>query len=90
MNDESKILKVLRSEAGIVVSIVTILVGIMVPYFNIVNDISLIQKDIAIINTNHEAHIQDILQSIKEMNAKNAEQDRDIQNSREALIKLLK
>lgn len=64
--ETSLIKKVLTSEVKYVVGIIFFVFGVVNPYYNMKQDIALIQKDISIINLNHEAHIQDILQELKE------------------------
>jgi hypothetical protein len=87
--NESKILKAIRTEAGVVVSIVTIAIGIIFPYFGIKTDIALIQKDISIINTNHEAHIQDILTRMEKNDLEETAQNDRLEQMNNALIKLM-
>ena len=72
MNEEkndSLIRKVLTTEVKWIISVVIFVFGVISPYFGIRQDIALIQKDIQVININHETHIQDILQQQKEMSA---------------------
>lgn len=49
------------------VSIALFVVGVVAPFYSQRQDIALIQQSIGNINVNHEAHIQDILQEMKEM-----------------------
>lgn len=79
---ESKLGKFIRSEIGFIITLVVFIFGVVVPYFQIRQDIALIQKDISIINSNHEQHIQDILQEISAMK-------KEQQVQRETLILLL-
>jgi hypothetical protein len=57
---------VLTSEIKFIIYIITIVLGALAPYYSIKQDIALIQKDIAIINSNHILHIQDLAQQMKE------------------------
>ena len=66
---------ILFSEVGIVVMIGSFLLGVVVPFFDMKKDIALIQQSIESINNNHEAHIQDILDQIKEIKEKQLRQD---------------
>ena len=64
---ESTIKKVLTTEVKFVIGLIVFVLGGVAPYYQMKQDIALIQKDISIINTNHEAHIQDILKNIEEI-----------------------
>lgn len=86
---ESKMLKFLRSEVGVVVSIVVFIFGVIAPYFTIRESIALIQKDIAIINTNHEAHIQDILKNIEEMRHSDSQMDGRLDTQYQLLLAIM-
>ncbi len=70
-----------------------LLMWIMLYLFNpittIQKDIALIQQSIDNINTNHETHIQDILQQIKEMRMNDDAQDAKLDTQQQAIIKLL-
>lgn len=69
MNDNKEsnfIRQVLTTEVKYVIAIVGFVLGVVRPYYQMQEHIALIQKDISIINSNHEAHIQDILQGLKE------------------------
>lgn len=86
---ESRILKVLRSEAGVIVGIIIFLFGIITPYFSIKQDIALIQKDISVINGNHEVHIQDILNEVEALKKENAELDKRLDAQYKLLLIVL-
>ena len=58
---------VLTSEVKFVLGIVLFVGGVVAPYYNQQQDIALIKQSISNINSNHEQHIQDILQELKEM-----------------------
>jgi hypothetical protein len=62
----STIKNILTAEVKFIIYIITIVLGAVAPYYSIKQDIALIQKDIAIINSNHLSHIQDITQQMKE------------------------
>ena len=62
---------------------------VAVPYFTMQKDIALIQQSIENINGNHEVHIQDILEQLKDMKAKDEAQDEKLQANQEQIIKLL-
>lgn len=72
------------------VSIISVVFGIFIPYFKMSTDIELIKQSIQNINANHETHIQDILQQIKDIQADQKVQNEKIQENSSALIKLLK
>jgi hypothetical protein len=57
---------VLSSEVKFVLGIIGFVIGVVAPYYQMKQDVALIQKDIAIINTNHMAHVQDLSQEIKD------------------------
>lgn len=86
---ESRILKVLRSEVGVIIGVLIFLFGVITPYFNIKQDIALIQKDVSIINGNHEVHIQDILADIEALKKENAEIDKRLDAQYKLLLIVL-
>lgn len=65
--NDGVIRRVLTSEVKWILGVVMFVFGIAGPYYGMKQDIALIQKDISVINMNHEVHIQDILQDQKEM-----------------------
>ena len=65
-NSSALIRAVLSTEAKFVLSIVAFVMGVVAPYYQMRQDVALIQKDISIINTNHSAHIQDLSQDVKD------------------------
>lgn len=75
--EQSLIKSVLTSEVKFVIGVITIALGVVAPYYGIRQDIALIKNDVSNINANHEVHIQDIQQSIKDLQvtvtAQNAE-----------------
>ena len=83
---ESLITKVLKSQVGSLVSVISFLVLIFVPYFGIKQDIALIQKDISIINSNHEAHIQDILAQLQELKKDEIQIEKDLALTNQVLL----
>ncbi len=64
--NDSVIRRVLTSEVKWILGVIMFVFGIATPYYNMKQDVALIQKDIQVINMNHEVHIQDILQTQKE------------------------
>ncbi len=48
-------------------AIVGFVMGVVAPYYQMKQDVALIQKDISIINSNHSAHIQDLSQEVKDV-----------------------
>ena len=76
--DDSAIRKVLTTEVKWIIGVIMFVFGIASPYFGMRQDIALIQKDIQIINLNHETHIQDIMQQQKEMSAQIIELQKQI------------
>jgi len=69
-----------------IVSIALFVGGIVGPYYKIQTDIALIQASIANINTNHEAHIQDLTQDIKEIKVQQVDQQKQIIELQKQLI----
>lgn len=59
-------------------AIVGFVMGVVAPYYQMKQDVALIQKDISVINFNHEVHIQDLSQSVKEMTTAISEQQKQI------------
>lgn len=66
-NAELKTRKIFESEFARYMGIVILVFPMILFVYQVKTDIALIQQDINNINMNHEAHIQDILQEIKEM-----------------------
>ncbi len=64
----SLIRSVLTSEVKFVIGIIAFVAGVVAPYYGMRQDIALIQSDIKNINSNHEVHIQDLTQQIKDLN----------------------
>lgn len=67
-----------------------ILMYVFSPIAQVKTDIALIQKDISTINSNHEAHIQDILKNIEELKKQDKALDDKLDLQQQAIIKLLK
>jgi hypothetical protein len=70
--------QVLTTEVKYIVAIAVFVFGVAKPYYGMKEDIALIQKDISVINANHEVHIQDIFQEIKEIKAQELDLQRQI------------
>ncbi len=81
---------ILSTEVKWGVSVAFFVFGIAGPYYGLVQDIALIQKDISNINSNHEAHIQDIMQQIKDMQTKQLNQQDQIIVLQQQLLAALK
>jgi len=64
--EENLIKKVLTSEVKFVLGIIVFVFGVAGPFYGMKQDIALIQQNITQINSNHEQHIQDIMQDQKE------------------------
>lgn len=56
------------------------------PINDVKTDIALIQKDIEIINTNHEAHIQDMLTEIKKIKEDEVILEKDLAITNQVLL----
>lgn len=58
---------VFSTEAKFILGVITFVVGVVAPYYEMRQDVALIQKDISIINSNHSQHIQDLSQNVKDL-----------------------
>ena len=85
---ESMIKTALTSEVKFVIGVITIALGVVAPYYQIRQDIALIQSNIANINANHEVHIQDIQQNIKDLQVTVTAQNAEIIDLQKQLISL--
>jgi len=74
----SLIRAVLSTEAKFVLAIVGFVMGVVAPYYQMKQDVALIQKDISVINSNHEVHIQDLSQTVKDITVAIKEQQNQI------------
>lgn len=76
---ETNLIKqVLSSEVKFILGIIVFVFGVASPYYSMRQDIVLIQKDISTINSNHEVHIQDILQTMKDQQSQIIELQKQI------------
>lgn len=66
-NTVNLIRAVLSTEVKFVIGIVGFVMGVVAPYYQMKQDVALIQRDISIINSNHLSHTQDLAQSIKDI-----------------------
>lgn len=62
----SLIRAVLSTEAKFVLGIVGFVIGVAAPYYQMKQDVALIQQSIATINSNHLMHTQDLAQEVKD------------------------
>lgn len=58
---------VLSTEVKFVISVIGFVIGVVSPYYQMRQDVALIQKDISIINTNHLSHTQDLAEKVKDI-----------------------
>lgn len=63
----SLIRAVLSTEVKFVIGVVGFVIGVVAPYYQMKQDVSLIQQSIAVINSNHLTHTQDLAQEIKDV-----------------------
>jgi hypothetical protein len=89
-NLNDKVKTILTTEVKFVIAVIGFVVGVVSPYYSMKQDVALIQKDISIINTNHEAHIQDILTEMKELKQTDIAQNDKIIQLQENIIRLSK
>lgn len=87
--ETSLIRSVLTSEVKFVVGIVVFVFGVASPYYSMKQDIALIKSDISNINTNHEAHIQDIMQNLQGLQTQTNAQQAEIIDLQKQLIVLI-
>lgn len=82
MQPESQVRKVLYNEVAFAVAIVGVAFGVInwvySPAKQMDKDISLIQKDIAVINNNHITHLQGYAEEIRNMKADDDRQEEQI------------
>ena len=88
-HDTNLIRSVLTSEVKWVIALATFVVTVVAPYYSIKESIALIQQDISTINTNHEAHIQDILTRMEKGDIRDSERDKQIIELQKQMIVLI-
>lgn len=71
------------------VSIALFVVGVVGPYYDIKTQIALMQASVSNINSNHEVHIQDITQEIKDMKAVEVDQQKQIIELQKQILVLI-
>jgi len=82
---EKNVRQYVLTEVKFIILIASILTSILVPFYMIKTDIALIQKDIAVINTNHLSHLQNYAEEITELKKADSEQ----QAKYEELLKIV-
>jgi predicted RecB family endonuclease len=97
---ENKIKKIISNEVTLVIAVI----GVAWGAFNYLNDphvkitedvakihtdIALIQQSILTIQTNHEEHMQEALEEIKQLKEDDVKLDQQLSKQNEAIIKLL-
>lgn len=91
-NTASLIRAILSSEAKFVIGVVGFVVGVVAPYYQMKQDVALIQQSISNINSNHEMHIQDLAQQTKDtmvLVQNNQEQIKNLQLQQAVLLEKL-
>lgn len=83
MEKEVKLEKWYESKITFLIAIITPMVIVMAFIFSIKTDVAVIQNNISNINTNHETHIQDIMEELKDIN-------NDQKNQNDQIIELQK
>ena len=58
---------VFSTEVKFVIAVIGFVVGVISPYYQMRQDVALIQKDISVINSNHLMHTQDLTQEVKDI-----------------------
>lgn len=79
-NTASLIRAVLSTEAKFVLGIVAFVMGVVAPYYQMKQDVALIQQSIATINSNHMQHTEDLAQQVKDTMSLVAAQQNQINN----------
>jgi glutamate dehydrogenase/leucine dehydrogenase len=85
-----KIRGMLSAEIKFVIGIVVFVFGVATPYYEMKENIALIKNDIANINSNHEVHIQDLTQAIKDIEVDQKTQNDAIIELQKAIIRISK
>ena len=88
--EENIIKKVLTTEVKYVLGLLVFGFGVVTPYFSMKENIALIQKDISIINNNHEVHIQDIMVELKKIKEDEVGLEKDLTRTNQILIDHIK
>lgn len=65
-NVSNLIRAILSTEAKFVIAIVGFVMGVVAPYYQMKQDVALIQQNIATINSNHMQHTEDLAQQVKD------------------------
>ena len=89
MEKEQKIEKWYESKVTFVIATITPLVVVLAFLFSMKTDIALIQQSIGNINSNHETHIQDILQNIEKIQKENNKQNEQIIEMQKQILLLM-
>lgn len=84
--EEGLVNSILTSQVKYIIGVVLFVGGIATPYYNMRQDIAVINDNIANINSNHEVHDQDILQAIKDLNVTQVNQEAQIIELQKELI----
>lgn len=63
----SLIRAVLSTEVKFIIGVVGFVMGVVAPYYSMKQDVALIQQSIAVINSNHMTHTQDLSQEVKDI-----------------------
>lgn len=58
---------ILSSEVKFIVAVIGFVIGVVSPYYQMKQDVSLIQASISNINSNHLMHTQDLAQEVKDV-----------------------
>lgn len=67
-NQTSNLIRaVLSTEVKFIIAVIGFVIGVVSPYYQMRQDVALIQKDISIINSNHLSHTQDLTQDVKDI-----------------------
>ncbi len=64
--DKNAIREVLTSEVKMIIGIIIFALGVVAPFYQMKQEIALIQKDISIINSNHIMHLEDLVKQQKD------------------------
>jgi hypothetical protein len=91
-NEESKIRKVIKENALTLIfltgTVFSFIMFVVIPQQETKTSIALIQKDIAVINTNHLTHLQTYAEEIKTLKEQEAEDEKEQTELMKQIIKI--
>lgn len=89
IDEQGRLKKWLTTEVKFIIGIVTIVLGVVAPYYQMQTHLALIDASISNINENHEVHIQDIDQNLLTLTTTETAQQKEISTLQNELIGIL-